>query len=361
MIRFAVVTAMLALALPAALVAAELTPRPKSPVAKFPDRFSGERVPRAPEAPPKIPTRPTLKAEATVDGDIVRIGDLIENAGAVAEVAIFRAPDLGHTGTVPAARVIDAVLPHQIIGLDTRGIAEVAVTRAARLITPKDIEARIMRALAGQAGLTEAGSLSVTFDNEVRALRVEAAVTGELRVVRLAYEPRSGRFDVSFELAGSAAARRLPLRFTGTIAETFETIVPRRQIAPGEVLSAADLTLARRPKTELGPNVLLTAEQAIGLASKQSLRPGQAIRQSDLVKPQLVARNEAVTITYAVPGIVVSIRGQALEPGGAGDVINVVNVQSKKTIQATVSGPGRVSVASTTPRLTAALPSNPTR
>ena len=44
--------------------------------------------------------RPTLKSEAIVKGDIVRIGDLIENAGIVASVPIFRAPDLGYTGTM---------------------------------------------------------------------------------------------------------------------------------------------------------------------------------------------------------------------------------------------------------------------
>ncbi len=107
-----------------------------------------------------VTTRPTLKAEATIVGDIVRIGDLVENAGAVADVAIFRAPDLGQTGSVPAGRVIDAVLPHQIIGLDTRGLAEVVVTRASRPITAKDIEARILRALAGQSGLPDAEAIS---------------------------------------------------------------------------------------------------------------------------------------------------------------------------------------------------------
>jgi flagella basal body P-ring formation protein FlgA len=350
MIRLATLAAVIALAFPAAATAAELAPRASGP--GFTDRFGGER-----QRPQKALARPTLKSEATVVGDLVRIGDLIENAGAVAEVAIFRAPDLGQTGSVPVERVIDAVLPHKIIALDTRGLAEVAVTRAARLITAKDVEARILRALAGQSGLSEAANLSVAFDNEVRTMQVEAAVTGELRVVRLAYEPRNGRFDVSFELPGSAAARRLPLRFTGAVAETFEAFVPARAIAAGEVLRAGDLVQTRRPKSEFAANAVLTADQAKGLMAKQPLRAGQVIRKSDLAKPQLVARNEAVTITYAVPGITLTIRGQAIEGGGEGDIINVLNVQSKKTIQATVTGPGRVSVAATTPRL-ATLPSN---
>jgi flagella basal body P-ring formation protein FlgA len=51
------------------------------------------------------------------------------------------------------------------------------------------------------------------------------------------------------------------------------------------------------------------------------------------------------------------MRGQALEAGAQGDLISVLNVHSKKTIHATIVGPGRVTVASTAPRL--AVTANP--
>src|SRR5437868_15085530 len=104
--------------------------------------------------------RPALKAEAVVSSNIVRIGDLIENAGAVGDIPIFRAPDLGQSGAVPASRVVDAVRPHHILGLDTRGLTEIVVTRASRAITIKDFESRVVRALAGQYGLADAPSLT---------------------------------------------------------------------------------------------------------------------------------------------------------------------------------------------------------
>ncbi len=296
---------------------------------------------------------PALKPMATVASEIVRIGDLIENAGVVADVAIFRAPDLGQTGSVSASRVIDAVRPHHIIGLDTRGLAEVVVTRASRSITSKDVEARIVRALAGQYGLADAKSLTVTFDNEMRTLQIEAGVSAELRIARLAFEPRTGRFDVSFELPGSAVARKLALRFTGSLTETFEAAVPTRQIAQGEVLKASDFTVARRPKLEFASNLVMNAEQASGFSARRALRAGQVVHQSDLTRPEIVARNETVTITYEVPGIVLTMRGQALESGAQGDLINVLNGQSKKTLQATITAPGRVSVGAPTPRLAA--------
>jgi flagella basal body P-ring formation protein FlgA len=288
------------------------------------------------------PPAPSLKAEAIVTGEIVRIGDLVDNAGAVADVPIFRAPDLGQTGNVSATRVAAAVRPHQIAELDTRGLSEVVVTRSSRMITAKDFETHILRALASQSGAQNYKNLTLTFDNDVRSIYVEPNGT-ELRIARVSYEPRSGRFDVWFDVSGSAARRR-PLRLTGTLTETFEAVVPVRALAAGDVVHASDLTTARLPRAQYSAAVVTTPEQAAGLAARHALRPGQLIRQADLMKPELVGRGESVLITYRVPGIVLAIRGEAKEGGALGDVINVINVQSKKILQATVTGPGHVSV-----------------
>jgi flagella basal body P-ring formation protein FlgA len=161
------------------------------------------------------------------------------------------------------------------------------------------------------------------------------------------------RFDVTFELPGSVAARRLPLHFTGAVTETFEAVVPLREIAQGQALAAADLAIERRPKAEVTSTTLTTLAQAQGFAAKHALRAGQVIRRSDVAKPELVGRNESVTIVYRVPGILLTISGKALDPGALGDSISVLNGQSKRTLQATVIGPGRVSVGTGDPRVAA--------
>ena len=50
---------------------------------------------------------PRLRANVTVTGDIVRVGDLIDNAGSAAQIAMYRAPDLGTTGVLPTAHFAD--------------------------------------------------------------------------------------------------------------------------------------------------------------------------------------------------------------------------------------------------------------
>src|SRR3954471_846399 len=91
-----------------------------------------------------------LKAQATVSADIVRIGDLVENAGIAANTPIFRAPDLGQTGAVPSHAVLDAVRPYGLIAVDTRGIGEVSVTRMSRVIAVEEIESRVVQALTAR-------------------------------------------------------------------------------------------------------------------------------------------------------------------------------------------------------------------
>src|SRR3984957_15226081 len=116
----------------------------------------------APLADPAAAQTPALRASVTVTGDVVRIGDLIDNAGAVAEVPIFRSPALGTPPTGGATR------PHQLIDLDPRGLTEAIATRASRTIAAQDIAARISQALSGHFGMGEARNVTVYFDRDIR-------------------------------------------------------------------------------------------------------------------------------------------------------------------------------------------------
>jgi flagella basal body P-ring formation protein FlgA len=304
-------------------------------------------------APASAAGTPRLKELVTVSSEIVRIGDLVENAGAAADVPVFRAPDLGQTGAVAVPRVAEALRPYDLTGLDTAGLSEVVVTRLSRAITGKEIADRIARAVAGQFGYGDAQNLAVIFDREIRVLHVEPSATADLVVARMNVEPRTGRFDISFELPGSAAARRTSLRFTGSVTETLEAATLARAVRPGEVIKASDVVMERRPRAEVGSDGL-GVEQAIGLAAKSTLRSGQVLHANNLTKPQIVQRNEAVTMTYQAPGMLLTVRGKAMEAGAAGDVVGVLNIQSNRTVQATITGPGRVAILAPEPLMAAA-------
>ena len=294
--------------------------------------------------------RPTLKSEAIVSGDIVRIGDLIENAGIVASVPIFRSPDLGYTGTISADAVLEAVRSHALIGVATGGIRDVVVTRASRTIPAKDVEDVIARALSARFDLGPTKDIVVSFTRDMQTMYVEPSSQGVPRVAHIDFDARSGRFDAMLEIP-AGAAKRTAMRLSGRAVATVEVATVTRTIERGGILRDSDVLMDRRPRAEISRDVITRREQAISFAARNSLQPGRPLRLVDLTKPDLVQRNETVTLVYEVPGIVLTVRGKAADGGAEGDTISVLNEQSKRTVQGTIIGPGRVLVSNGSRRL----------
>src|ERR1700712_814798 len=292
---------------------------------------------------------PALRAAVTVTGDLVRIGDIIDNAGTAAQIAIYRAPDLGTTGTLPVAHVLNALRSHQVIGVDTRELKEITVTRLARTIEGKDIEQQIARALERKNGLGEAANLNLTFDRDPGDIRLDASNTGGMQATIVRFDPRDGRFDITFEISNDSGTAPTKLRFTGTVVETIEAAVLARGVERNEVLKSSDVVVERRPKAEVGADAA-TRDRAVGMQARRQLRAGQAVRVADLAKPDLVQRDQNVTLIYDTPGLYLTVRGKAIENGTEGDVVNVMNLQSKRTISGVVTGRGQVSITVATPR-----------
>jgi flagella basal body P-ring formation protein FlgA len=297
---------------------------------------------------------PVLRANVTVASDLVRIGDVIDNAGAAAQIAIYRAPDLGTTGSLPTASVLAALRAHRVIGVDTRDIREISVTRLARTLLASEIEREVARALERRNGLGAAENLTLTFDRDPQTTQLDAGATGAMQPTAAKFDSRSGRFDVTFQIAGDGNAAPVRLRFTGSAVETVEAAVLTRNVERNEVLKASDLVVERRPKADAGADAA-GRDAALGMQMRRQVRAGQAVRIADLAKPDLVSRDQSVTLIYESVGLYLTVRGKAMESGTQGDTVNVINLQSKRTVSGTVVGRGQVSVSVASPRVVASV------
>jgi flagella basal body P-ring formation protein FlgA len=291
------------------------------------------------------PARPTLRSEAVVTGNVVRIGDLIDHAGIVANIPIFRAPPLGESGTVSASQVLAAVKPHALIGIDPGPIEEITVTRASRTVPARDIQNALAAALGRTSGLGDPADISINFDRALRDWQVEPSSTAAPAIENLRYDAQTGRFDAVAEIPGAPQTRR---RLTGSAVATANVVVLTRAVARGDIIGANDLTMQRIPRSQLSGDTIVEMSQAIGRAARGALTNNHPLRTSDVMRPEVVRRNESVALVYRVPGIVLSVRGKAVDSGAEGDMIDVVNVQSNRTVRGTIVGPGQVSVAAMT-------------
>jgi len=122
-----------------------------------------------------------------------------------------------------------------------------------------------------------------------------------------------------------------------------EAAVLARGVERNEVLKSSDVMTERRPKAEVGADVL-TRERAVGMQARRQIRGGTALKGADVAKPDLVQRDQSVTLIYETAGLHLTVLGKSLENGTEGDVVNVVNLQSKRTVSGVVVGRGRVAI-----------------
>ena len=89
------------------------------------------------------------------------------------------------------------------------------------------------------------------------------------------------------------------------------------------------------------------------MAAKRPLRAGELVATADIEPPRIILRGDLVTLQYSRPGLMLSARGRALGDGAKGDLVSVLNEQSKRTIQGVVTRAGTVEVTTTGPAVVA--------
>lgn len=110
-------------------------------------------------------------------------------------------------------------------------------------------------------------------------------------------------------------------------------------LSTGEILQPEDLVWAKAAAAPAdSPR---DADQIIGKAARRPLREGAPASQRDVSAPQVIKAGDTVTVTYSGGGISLSMEGKALSSAAIGDTLMVLNTNSKKTLQATASGPGQ--------------------
>lgn len=287
--------------------------------------------------------QPVLKPVAAVTADVVTLGDLVEGLGAAGATPVFAAPALGEDGVVQAWRVLEAARVHGIQGIDQRGIVEVRVERAARLVSDVELGA-LVRSEIGVQG-TAADRVQITLDTTALPRRIAVAPAGGLVLQRFLQDPATGRFEATLAVHdGPAGLPRALGRLAGIAIVEVDVVRLRRAVQRGEIVNASDLMLERVPRLRLPADVVTETPDVVGRAARRTLGEGAVLRASDLERPRVIGRGDPVTIVFDTGRIVVTARGRANDGGAVGDVIDVQNTGSRRIVQAVVAGPGKVMV-----------------
>lgn len=123
------------------------------------------------------------------------------------------------------------------------------------------------------------------------------------------------------------------------VQEFVETAVAAHDLAPGTVLSADDLTIARLPFTGVPAN---GTDVLVGRKLDSAVLKGQPVRIQSTAVNQIVKAGSTVVFIIRDSGVAVSADAIARTGGGLGDQVFVFNPSTHKALSGTVTGPGTV-------------------
>lgn len=225
------------------------------------------------------------------------------------------------------------IVPAQPVSAQTK----VASIGAVRVIGEREIGRRIAEMVQQRNG---GRPVEIHFHGMGNEIEVPASATSAFQVDAFSFDQRSGRFYAT--VSSSAAAETLKLSGRAQAVEAIPVLKSR--IATGQVINRNDVEWLQVPAHRYGAGYIDRIEELVGQTPRRALAAGLPIRSSDIGRPEAITKNGLVTMVAQVPGMTITTTGRAMEAGSIGDVIQVMNLQSKRTIQATVTGMNLVQV-----------------
>jgi flagella basal body P-ring formation protein FlgA len=218
-----------------------------------------------------------------------------------------------------------------LVGILTFAAGSLTV-RAASWQSPDSIRAAA-RAAAQQDGAAEVEAIAV--DERLKLPECGDALRTEMQRV---IQRGSGTVAVSCQ--GPEPWRLfVPVRVT----EHLPVVVLRRNVQPGEVLTADDLDVRQQAAAGLPFDYVGKAELAVGQTVRRSQPVGAVLLASALEQPQGVERGALVTLIAANATVQVKAEGVALEPGRLKERVRVRSA-SGRVVEGVIESPGVVRV-----------------
>ena len=123
-------------------------------------------------------------------------------------------------------------------------------------------------------------------------------------------------------------------------------VVPTRVIYPGQAVTA-DALREIALRTPARGAIVRASEEIEGKVARRTLLPGRLIPEGSVRDPYLVETGSPVTVMFVHGGLTISTLAVPLQPGAAGDLIKLRNVDSGAVFSGVVLDDGTVRVGAT--------------
>lgn len=119
-----------------------------------------------------------------------------------------------------------------------------------------------------------------------------------------------------------------------------DIVVPTRTLRPGDILTQEVVRVLEGSNPAVYNKIL----DVIGQEAQTALYPNKPIFLNQLGPPALIERNQIIQLKFAASRLTIITEGRALERGGLGDRVRIMNLSSRTTFFGYVQADGHVAV-----------------
>jgi flagella basal body P-ring formation protein FlgA len=289
---------------------------------------------------------PVLKAEVSVNHPVITVGDMFEDAGLLAERALFRAPEPGTTGIVSLDAVRAAAAKAGLTDYTQDGLLSVRVERRATVVDTATLSSLISADLAVRGLLPAGAELHTRFDDPALSYNAEAVET-PVTLLALRYQPGSASFSARFQVAGM----ELPVDVAGSIDLLVEVPHLAASLKAGAVLTPADIEMKRVPLAFADQSGVENFDDLVGKQLRRNSRAGVMLKAADVTEPLAVRRNTEVTVLLRTGPMTLTVIGQSLGDAASGQPVQVMNSVTRKILTGVATANGAVEITTAAAKL----------
>jgi flagella basal body P-ring formation protein FlgA len=280
-----------------------------------------------------------LKLQVQLDAGVIKVSDIWANAGAKSDTVIGPAPPPGRSIAVEAGQLAYIAHLYDVNWRPTSGVERTVVERAGRPLTHDEIVEPIRRSLV-QSGAPS----TVTVDlAAIPPILVPPESFPLVSVEAQAYDTGSQRFSADL-VVSTEGMQTQRTRVSGRVVQLVKALVAARRLEPGDVITPADVRATQVAERRLVGAVESDLSQVVGQTPKRTIVAGQPVEAADVGPPIMVTKGATVALLLETPNMSLTARGLALDAGGRGDVIQIMNPLTRAVVAARVTGAGRAAV-----------------
>lgn len=280
-------------------------------------------------------------AVVTVEDPLVRLGDIFTGINAkTAAIAAAYAPQAGKRLVLDSQWLSRAARRHNIAWQPAGPNEHVVVQRQSFTVTRGDVEARVRALIAERMPGTE---ITVEMFNAGFRLQAAGDANDTFALEDFSYDTGTRRFD-AIVAAPAASTMAQRVRVSGRIHKMVSVPVPKRPFSKGEILRADDIETISLKAEHMPADIVADRDSLVGRSAVRGLRAGHPVYARDIERPVLVPKDSLVTLVLQASHMRLTARGKAVDQGSHGDVIRIVNEQSKQVVEGTVIAAGQVAI-----------------